>query len=412
MSKPIRQFIFETLLPYESHKAHRLHVEDVLNTGYHHYGYAPQDRRFATYLAYGILRSWFLLEAAMQSLSHIPKLAPDVRLLLRMGLYQLAEMDSVPDYAAVSETMALAEALKLSTKSRGFIHAVLQNFIRQGKNLPTDPEIAFPVWWVDRLKAQYSPEDVTQILTAFLKPPQLSIRINTLNISVEEYKAQITQPYASSEVKEVIRFTDAVGDPRQLPGYEEGWFVVQDESSARVAHVLDPKPGETILEIGAAPGMKTTHIAALMQNQGKILAVDISEKRMKLLRENSRRLGVTIIDEANSSIEVDRVLVDAPCSGTGTIGKHPEILQSLAEKDFKIHQQTQLKLLQQGFSQLKSGGVLVYSTCSIDVDENKNVVDLFLKDHNNIDQQQISVILPTEIRDGFFIFKAVKAREC
>jgi 16S rRNA (cytosine967-C5)-methyltransferase len=140
-----------------------------------------------------------------------------------------------------------------------------------------------------------------------------------------------------------------------------------------------------------------------MKNQGRIVAVDISEKRMKLLRENSQRLGTTIIEESDLSLQFDRVLVDAPCSGTGTIGKHPEILQSLAEKDFKTHAQTQLKLLQQGFSLLKPGGVLVYSTCSIDAEENKNVVELFLN------RQEISVILPTENRDGFFIFKAVKA---
>lgn len=414
----LRQFVFETLLPLEKGKVHRLHVEDVLSQGYEAHGFSLEDRRFGTYLTYGILRHWFLLSQMIQGLSKIPlkRMDPAVRLLLRMGLFQLYAMESVPDFAAVSTTMELATRLKLSAKSRGFLNAVLNTFIRQGKPVPDNIEFCFPEWWLKRLKAHYPSETVSLICEAYSQIPILSIRVNTLKTTVETYEKQLEAagiPYERSEaVPEVLYLTEPPGDPRQLPGYTEGLFLVQDESSARVARVLDPQPGETVLEIGAAPGTKTTHIAALMQNQGRIVAVDSLAQRMEKLLENTQRLGVSIVEPVVadgqtldcSSLPPDKVLIDAPCSGTGTIGKHPEIQLVLKEKDFKRYAALQAALLEQGFSCLKPGGTLVYSTCSIDWEENQGIIHPFLAEHpGQVHLIEDVLILPDSRQDGFYI---------
>jgi 16S rRNA (cytosine967-C5)-methyltransferase len=422
MSLPLRQFIFNTLLPFEKKLSTRIHVEDFLDQGYRTHHYSPEDRRFGTFLAYGILRNQFALASVIRQLSHIPldKLEPKTRLLLKMGLFQLQAMDSIPDYAAVSSILDLASRLKLSQKSRGLINAILQGYIRQGKPYPTDPEIFLPPWWLEHLQQQYSVQQIHDIAQAFREIPSLSLRINTLNTSVADFLTQLEHAailyQQSSALSEIVLITASQGEPQMLPGYREGWFMVQDESSAQVIPFLNPQPGETVLEIGSAPGSKTAYMAALMQNQGRIIAVDNSAQRMKRLEENMQRLSVSIVEPQVISGEylvcpepfVDKVLLDAPCSGTGTVGKHPEILFHLKVSDFKTFSGQQQTLLTHAFRYLKPSGVLVYSTCSIDRLENQEVVASFLKSHPNAMLEKDCQILPNGQRDGFYMARILK----
>jgi 16S rRNA (cytosine967-C5)-methyltransferase len=421
VSSPIdvsRKIAFDVLRPFANKRVSRRHVEDLLSQAYEYYHLEPQSRRFTTYLTYGVLRHWFILDVVIDQLSRLPrqKLDPIILVLLKMGLFQLYAMDQVPDYAAVSSTLEMAEGVGLSQKGRGFINAVLQQFIRTNKALPEEGLSVFPVWWQNRLCQQYSEAVVSALAATYSSVPKLSIRVNTLKVSVEQYQQVLLEADVSVEpsvaVPAVFFLNEACGDPTQLPGYEDGWFVVQDESSARVVPLLDPQPGETILEIGAAPGSKTMQLADCMQNQGRVIAVDVSEKRMARVLENANRLGVTIVEPVIAAGEaldphvyqVDRVLVDAPCSGSGTLNKHPEILLSLKETEFQGFAQMQLNLLEKAFSCLKPQGVLVYSTCSIDQVENQDVIKAFSERYSKKALQEKSIeILPDGQHDGFFI---------
>ncbi len=413
---PVRHALFQLFLPIERKPGQRFHLEEKLDRLFQHHKLSTEARGFATYLAYGLVRHWFQLNAMLAHFSNRPieKMDPAVRLLLKMGLFQLGWMDGVPDYAAVSSTMELASFVKIPTKARGFINAVLQSYIRAGKDITLCREDAVPAWWKARLLRQYDAQTVQDILSTYQQPPLLSLRVNTLKMSRDEYESHLNEkgiPFERSEtVPEVLFLTHPQGDPRELPGFEEGWFIIQDESSARVAHVLDPQPGETIVEIGAAPGTKTTHMAALMQNQGRIIAVDSSEKRLEKLLQNCRRLGVTIVEPVvakgeeldYSQYNPDRILIDAPCSGTGTIGKHPEILLSLQESEFEQFHSLQSKLLQRALERITTNMQLVYSTCSIDSYENEYLIQLM---HTKISALEIQSqpFLTSSLRDGFYI---------
>ena len=414
----IRELIFKLLLPFERGQKARIHVEDALDRTYQLHQCDETSRRFGTFLCYGILRHWFEIDYIITTLTRYPleKMDPPVRLLLRFGLFQLHGMDSVPDYAAVDTTMHLASSMRMLQKKGSFIHALLRQYIRQHKPFPQGNENSLPAWWLSRLRQQYPEAALGQIVHAFQQIPPLTLRINRLKTTVEAYQAKLSEaeiPFeVSPDLAEMLWLKGAHGDPRQLPGFEEGWFLIQDESSARVARFLNPQPGENILEIGAAPGTKTTHMAALMENQGCIYAVDNSRKRLTLLTENCRRLGVNIVEPVVMDAQImhcpdivlDRVLIDAPCSGSGTIGKHPEIKLSLTQKDFELYHQTQLILLQRGFNCLKPGGVLVYSTCSLDASENAAIIQAFIAGHSEmaILSEEIT-ILPDARHDGFYM---------
>ncbi len=419
----VRHLVLTILERFEKSGQKRLHVENLLDAGYQASRISAEDRRLGTYLTYGVLRHWFGLTHLIESLSHLPLVKMDSRTktLLRMGLFQLSFMDNIPDYAAVSSTLDLAGEVGLGKKARGFINALLQKHIRQGKAFPTDLEYQFPSWLLHRLQQQYSPPEMAEIVAAYQQIPRLTLRINTLVISVTEYHLALRDAnidFTSSEtLPEALILNQAMGDPRTLPGYEAGWFMIQDESSAQVAPFLNPAPGESVLDIGAAPGGKTTHLAALMKNQGRIVAVDVSQKRLEKLLENTGRLKALIVETRVQSAEsldqelgdFDKILIDAPCTGTGTLGKHPEILMALRENQFTAFAKTQLALLHEAFGRLKPEGTLVYSTCSIDADENQQVIQTFLQQQNQATLMTERQILPSSTHDGFYMAKVKKS---
>jgi 16S rRNA (cytosine967-C5)-methyltransferase len=398
-----------------------------------------QERAFAYALMMGVLRHWLRLEEWIKTLTGgrpLKQIEPVVRTLLRMGLFQLYGFSQVPAYAAINTTVELAKARRVSPKTVKFINAVLREAQRRlesgGFEVPAADmdlqghllgQYGWPEAWTQVLSATYSTDDLLAMAQAAQTPAGLSIRANTLRIAPDEYRKHLVQAgYAVNEVPvlpEAFRLPEFSGSPRQLPGYAEGLFYVQDPSSMWVAHLLNPEPGERVLDVCAAPGSKTTHMAALMQNQGCITALEPKKERLALLRENMERLGIAIVEaelvdalswQPDSDALYDKVLVDAPCSGSGTIRKHPEILLQMRKLQLASYTDLQARLLAKGFASLKPDGVLVYSTCSIFPAENHSVVEAFLAAHPNASLEREEQRLITENADGFYAARIRKER--
>ena len=328
----------------------------------------------------------------------IKKLSPIVRNLLRLGILELEYLKR-PDYAVVNSYVDLCR--KLDRNSASFINAVLRNFIRKKPEIP--PELihikySHPKWLVDKGVKNFGIEATKKIMEYNNRPPKIHLRINTLKTD------KIDLP------------ENPQGSIKNLPGYKEGYWVVQGESSSMVAPILDPQPGEKILDLCAAPGSKTTHIAALMGDKGEITAVDISPKRLERIKENCERLGIKSVKivagdaaEIKFKQEFDRILVDAPCSNTGVFNKRPDARWNRKPEDINNLADLQLKILNNAATMLKSGGVLVYSTCSIEPEEDQDVIQKFLEANKNFKLEFSKLILQSECdMDGFFIAKLLR----
>ena len=374
------------------------------------------DRRFLQALVLGALRQQVRLDAWIEALSGRPlkQLEPVVKVLLRLGLFQLGDLDQVPAYAAIDTTVRLARQQTRNARTVKFVNAVLREAQRQceADNLPdkqeTDPirrflwRFAWPEAWTRLLLQSYSLEQVEAMAQASQKSPTLSIRINTLKITLEAYRNALIEAGIDSKSLpngplEGLLLASWPGSIRELPGYAEGWFYVQDAASMWVARLVNPQPGERILDMCAAPGSKTSHMAALAQNRVRITALDPAMRRVALLHENIMRLGLENIEVIQTdaldyllplesiSEGYDKILVDAPCSGSGTVRRHPEILQHLAPpQNLEALATQQLALLEKALTCLKSGGLLIYSTCSILPQENCEVIQMLQQRHPSL----------------------------
>ncbi|WP_346354546.1 16S rRNA (cytosine(967)-C(5))-methyltransferase RsmB [Azotosporobacter soli] len=366
-----------------------------------------QDRRFVTELVYGTVKAgetldWMLSIYVARPLSKIP---PVIRNVLRMGIYQLIFMDKVPASAACNQAAELAKIYGHAGTVK-FVNGVLRTIARQPERIVYPDEkkepalflarkYCHPLWIVERWLKRLGREAVEELCRINNVTPTLTVRTNTLKISREELLARLAQEgvtaEASSAVPEgvVIHAHPALSS---LVSLKEGLFQVQDESSMRVAHWLQPQPGELILDVCAAPGGKTTHIATLMENTGRVIALDIHEHKLELIHQNAERLGLSNIEPmlqdacAVDSIFpslADRVLVDAPCSGFGVLRrradarwrKKPEMLKELPE--------LQRRILSSAAACVKPGGILVYSTCTTEEEENQAVIGWFLAQHTD-----------------------------
>ena len=431
-----RKIAFDVLIRFEKGgSSSRLKADSLLMERLAGADISAQDRGFTHALVMGVLRHWFRLDAWIKELSgrKLKDLQPAVRVLLRMGLFQLYGLHQVPMYAAIDTTVTLAKTQKQNPKAVQFINALLReaqrNLEADGFIVPefgTEPtrHLLLENGWPEALSAEllktYPAFDVQAMAQASQNPALLALRVNTLKTTVENVKQAfsekgISTESVSDELPEALLLKEFSGSVQALPGYQEGWFYVQDSASMQVAKILNSQPEEHVLDLCAAPGSKTTHMAALMHNTGNITAIEPKPQRLKLLEENLERLGVTnvkmVLFDAmkwDSETLYDKVLVDAPCSGSGTLRRHPEILLHLKKMDISEYPILQMQLLEKGFTCLKSGGVLVYSTCSILPAENRDVVQVFLKLHPEarLEYEQQSLITP--ISDGFYTARIIK----
>ncbi len=380
----------------------------------------PIERRLATELAFGVVRRKNTLDALLSVAVSRPRenVEPALWMLLRMGTYQLALCDGVADYAATSETVELSRWLGRDDWA-GFANGCLRSVARliteqsidepspfalpmtagRYRRLtqpifanPTDQPLSYlskafslPHWLVERWAERFDFPELCRLGFWFNTPTSLTLRVNRLRTDRETLLAKFAEAGITASAGELptsIRL-DSPTRIDLLPGFAEGEFVVQDESAQQAAELLAPQPGETVLDLCAAPGTKTTHLAELMRNEGRLIATDSSESRLKLVPQNAERLGLSIIETAVVTLEgtdippgpFDAILIDAPCSNTGVLGKRPDARWRIQPDDLEELSRIQLLLLLAASSRLKPGGRIVYSTCSIEPDENSSVVE-------------------------------------
>jgi len=360
----------------------------------------PRDAALCTEIVYGTLRwrrhlDWRLAPHLNRPLA---KLDPWVRALLRLTLYQLVFLDRVPRWAAVDEAVSVARLKSRVPGPAEFVNAVLRSFTRAPAppRLPADPIEAaavrwsFPDWMAARWITRYGPDEAERLMAALNERPPVTIRTNTLRITREDLAARLrdeelaeTDPTALAPEGLTVR-RGAVG---RWAAFAAGWCSIQDEASMLIARLLDPQPGELVADACAAPGTKTTHLAQLMGNRGRIVAMDPNAARLRLLAQAATRLGVSIVESHTGGVATvsgrwknrcDRVLVDAPCSNLGVLRRNPDVKWKREEADLGRLAEKQRSILTAAAGLAKPGGRLVYATCSLEPEENDDVVRAFL----------------------------------
>lgn len=395
-----RQLAFLALRQITYHNAY---TDVALDRVLHKSGLQGSDRGLVAELVYGTVRRQKTLDAIINQLGKKPieQQPPDLRVLLQLGLYQIRYLDSIPASAAVNTCVEIAKANKLGQLA-GVVNGCLRQYLRsQEKNgdplvLPTEKiarlslEHSFPEWLIETWLTQFGEAETVQLCEWFNQPSQLDIRVNPLKSSVA--KVQTIFSNAGIKVEAIanlpngLRLVEKRGMIQDLPGYKEGWWTIQDASAQLVSHLLDPQPNEVIIDACAAPGGKTTHIAELMGDEGTIWASDKYKARVNKIEQNARRLNLTMIRTLiGDSREypqfrqmADRVLLDVPCSGLGTLHKRPDIRWQQNPDKINDLTQLQLELLQAGSKWVKPNGCLVYSTCTINPAENVAIAQQFL----------------------------------
>lgn len=326
----------------------------------------------------------------------------EIRNILRLGTYQILFVNGIPDYAAVSESVELTKKWGLSG-STGFVNAILRNITRQkdritfpDKNL--DP-VSFlsvfyshPEWLVERWLQRYGFEDTAVLCRANNLPRPTSIRTNRLLVSSERLYKDLGNLGFEIEPNPFLEGFFNVRNPGGLfesEIFKAGWFQVQDVSAGLAVRLLDPQPGERVLDLCSAPGGKTTYIAELMQNRGLVVAIDKYPNRMTKLCQNVARLKIDIVKmQACNALEYesepfDRVLVDVPCSGSGVLARRADLRWNLSPQKIEEMTKLQLALLRSGARLAKPGATVVYSTCSIEPEENEEIVRKFLSSNSD-----------------------------
>ncbi|KST63883.1 16S rRNA (cytosine(967)-C(5))-methyltransferase [Mastigocoleus testarum] len=368
---------------------------------------SDNDRRLMTELVYGSVRRQRTLDALIDQLatkkSH--KQPPDLRTILHLGLYQLRYQLKIPTSAAVNTTVALAKDNGFKGLS-GFVNGLLRQYARLAEKedplqLPQETIKrlgtlhSFPDWIVKVWVEQFGDLETEQLCRWMNQTPTIDIRVNPLKTSLEEVEAAfqsvdvLSQPLV--DTPQALRLMGRTGSIQKLPGFQEGWWTVQDASAQLVSHLLDPQPGEVIVDACAAPGGKTTHIAELMGDRGKIWACDRTASRLRKFQENVRRLGfksietITVDSRNLTQLEnsADRVLLDVPCSGLGTLHRHADARWRQTPISVNELSQLQQELLSHVATVVKDGGVLVYATCTLHPRENENIIEAFLNKNPN-----------------------------
>jgi len=403
-------------------------------------------------LVYGVVRSQAALDWLIARKTDGRQQNTGIQNVLRLGLYQVFWLDRIPAHAAVHETVELAKREGFGPKA-GFVNAVLRGFLREFDGTKTmlaelkgsDPAVAFshPEWLVEKWENRFGAECSRQLLEWNNTPPATFARVNTVKTDagklLEKWRAEdveydfVRRDFLQSRGHRFAEPSPGIGEGADynpetiifelkshpplasLESFRDGWFYIQDPGTLLAPLELEPQPGEMILDLCAAPGGKSTFIAQLMGNTGKIIASDISEERLKLLEENCARLGVTCIDSIQNvnlktqDSEFDRVLIDAPCSNTGVLRRRVDLRWRISSDELARLQQTQLDLLKLAAPRLKAGGLIIYSTCSLEPEENTSVVQEFLRTDKTFELEHERELLPFKDKvDGAYVARLIK----
>ena len=423
-----RKAAWEILLKVSS----GIYSDHALEKVLENYEFNSLNIAFITELSYGCIRYRKFLDLWIDHISRFSHLKqpPKLRWLLHIGLYQLLKMDKIPFSAAISSTVEVAKMTDLKGLA-GTVNAILRNTVRniEKDNLPqiSTDEIdslscleSLPLWLVNEIVNWVGIKKAKNIAKAFNKKPSIDLRINSLKTDLNKFLKQLKEYKIDAEpinqLKNGITLNTNPRSIKKLPGYNDGIWIVQDRSSQWVAPLLSPKKGERILDACAAPGSKTTHLAELTNDSAEILAVDRSDRRLKILKSNLERLNIksvkTFKADATRLVEInpnlisyfDKILIDAPCSGIGTLSRNPDLRWSLNKEKINELIQVQEKLLETILPLLKKNGTLVYSTCTICPEENNLLIKRFISKHNGVKLKSERQILPRFEKpgDGFY----------
>jgi 16S rRNA (cytosine967-C5)-methyltransferase len=408
-------------------------IEEVLDEALARSALEGPDRRLVQELAFGVVRWQGTLDWIIRQKTEGRTQKQVLQILLRLGLYQIFWLDRIPDHAAVNESVELARQLGFGPQS-GFVNAVLRRCLRErdkvAQQLETlkieEPATGYghPQWLWQRWRDRWGEDKARALLEWNNRTPIVYARLNALKATAEKLAKQ----WESEGVLFTPRSWDWTGSDSvfelrshpslaSLSSFQQGLFYVQDPSTLLAVHMLDPQPGEGILDACAAPGGKTTYIAQLMENRGQIMAQDIDVRRREMVRENCERLGVRIVNLSRATTFVnsdlsepfDRVLVDAPCSNTGVMRRRVDLRLRIEPAELKRLTEMQLKLLRNVTGQVKPGGVIVYSTCSLEPEENRELIESFLAQHKDMKLDGDRTLLPFEDGvDGAYVARLVR----
>ncbi|NLO25488.1 MAG: 16S rRNA (cytosine(967)-C(5))-methyltransferase RsmB [Clostridiales bacterium] len=408
---------------------------------------SPEDRALVTRLVYGVLENKLYLDWVIQRYSRLKenKISPPVNNILRLSVFQLLFLDRVPSFAVVNEGVELTKKYA-GKRASGFVNGMLRSIIRNpGKTQPPprDKNLALyisvkyshPKWMVEDWIKRFGEGFTEDLCRANNQTPGTTLRVNTLKTDragLEEALKQQGITLRKGLYSDGAAMAEGGTGLFSGSAYREGLFYAQDESSMLAVEVLDPIPGQLVVDVCSAPGGKTTYAAQLMENRGRVVARDVNVGKLKLVEENCKRLGVTCVEtevfdamKADPSFKgkADRVLVDAPCSGLGIIRRKPDIKWRKQREHYRTLAGMQGRILRNAANFLKPGGFLVYSTCTIMPEENQCVVEGFLRDNPGYRLCGFSMLLPESLAgedakkgylqlfpsihgtDGFFISK-------
>lgn len=429
----------------EEYRTRDQFVSDSLQRWERRIELSSQDRRLAMEISIGVIRRQLTLDTLIESQLTRPREKVEFPLwtLLQIGVYQLVMLDQIPDHAAVSETVELAGKLK-RVRWKKMVNAILRSISRQlideiatapkansiplsferyrcfASNFFEDPEtnlsgylskaFSFPESLISEWLTRYGVDQTLHIAQWFNQRNKLYLRLNALKTSQEVLLKELLESgiqASPGNEPQSIRLDEAV-PMESLVGFDSGKYTIQDESAVAAGNLLNPQPGETVLDLCAAPGTKTTHLAELMQNQGTIIATDVGQDRLDKIEQNSSRLGLSIIETRliklhETSIPggpFDAILVDAPCSNSGVLGKRPEARWRI--DDFSINELIEIQryLVRLALDHLKPTGRLVYSTCSFDPRENEALLQSVLIEYLDRTIIQENIHLPGAPSDG------------
>lgn len=395
------------------------------------------DKRFCTAVYYGVIERKITLDYIISH--YTSKKTDDITAnILRSGIYQIKYMDSVPDSAAVNESVKLACKMK-RTSAKGFINAVLRNFIRDNKNIkyPDNTEdfpflkmsvdYSVPIWLAEKLCLEYGVAETEAFLKESLEKPPVTVRMNNLRTDEENFFQKLGNIDAVKNNYLSCCYELKGGDITECEAFENGLFHIQDMASQLCCKALSPTETDTVIDICSAPGGKAFTLAEMMNGKGSILAFDLHQKRVNLIENGAKRLGLQNISARKGDASVydesipkaDKILCDVPCSGLGVIRRKPEIKYKNPD-DFKDLPNIQYAILENASKYLKAGGEIVYSTCTLSRSENDNVVERFLENHTDFEGVNLSLgqgenesfkltlMSGTKDFDGFFIAKLKK----
>jgi len=378
-----------------------------------------RERAQANEYIQGILRRRSFLDFLIAEYSSVPiaEMEATFRNILRLGLYGLLFMDGTPDHAAINEPVEIAKR-KISSRSGDMVNAILRRAQREREAnqlpKPAMPDrvkliattFSHPEWLVERYVKRFGEREAFQLFQANNKRPDFYLRVNNLRTKTENFTLRLEKsgiPFEESEWLPGYYKVTSVAEVRAKGWFDKGLCQVQDIAAGFAPTVLDPQPGETVYDLCAAPGTKTIVLADLMQNKGTIHSVDIAQNRIGKIAENAENYGAEIVKIQRADIIEERfkladaVLLDAPCSGTGVLSKRADLRWRRTPEELTAIIEKQAELLDAAANMVAKGGRLVYTTCSIEPEENMKQVEKFLEEYDNFELQPLDDFLPEEV---------------